>query len=259
MHWLERWRLEHLMSREDLASKIENCSETLLAILEEQHGGVTHPRIAARICDYTGATPKQWDSIVPRRFRGKYVPKKTMRLPDMETLLPEPEKPKEPYKPKSINIRIHNRCKEVLQIGLDGEVMKRYKSVREAADALEKTVAFITDRIYGRLICNEFQPMGFTFRYASEWNSKARERLMNAAREASQQRENGITGTKGIFLVIDGESHCITDWAKIVGLHPKTIYTRLRSGKSAKDAVFMPGRPRKQKCKNKETKSREHI
>ena len=38
MHWLERWRHEHLMSREDLASKIENCSEVLLAILEEQHG-----------------------------------------------------------------------------------------------------------------------------------------------------------------------------------------------------------------------------
>lgn len=42
------------------------------------------------------------------------------------------------------------------------------------------------------------------------------------------------------LLTINGETHCIVEWAEIAGIVPGRISTRLRRGWSAYDAVFRP-------------------
>jgi hypothetical protein len=42
------------------------------------------------------------------------------------------------------------------------------------------------------------------------------------------------------WLTIDGETKPLTEWARQVGVGPKTIHYRLKKGLSHKDAVFLP-------------------
>lgn len=42
------------------------------------------------------------------------------------------------------------------------------------------------------------------------------------------------------MLTINGETHCLIEWAEIVGINASSINTRLRRGWSAYDAVFRP-------------------
>lgn len=78
MHWIEAWRRAHGVSRDALAARVRwlggGCSAALIASLEEMEGCVTHPGIAARIAAVTGATAQQWDSIVPKCYRGQWMP-----------------------------------------------------------------------------------------------------------------------------------------------------------------------------------------
>lgn len=52
------------------------------------------------------------------------------------------------------------------------------------------------------------------------------------AKEQCRNRSNNR------ILTIDGESHCLSEWAEIVGINPMTINTRLRRGWSDHDAVY---------------------
>lgn len=240
MHWLEKWRNKYGMSREQLAAMCKPVTEGVIIRIEEGWGyGVTHPDFAKLICDYVGATAKQWDSIVPRKYRGTYTPQKRDRLKDFKPV--KPEKPKEPYKPKNISLRGGNRRKKVLQIGLDCEIMKSYPSVDEAAEALGKSKGFIASRAKAEVDFNEFQPLGFTFRFASDWNETAKAMLMPIAKEAAMLRRQGVKNIRGRYLTIDGETHCLKEWAVIAGIDATTLRNRLdKMGMEPKEAVFAP-------------------
>lgn len=52
------------------------------------------------------------------------------------------------------------------------------------------------------------------------------------AKEQCRNRSNNR------ILTIDGKSHCVSEWAEIVGMNPSTIVTRLRRGWTDKEAVY---------------------
>lgn len=235
MHWLEKWRNEHGVSREELAEAVGLKTTAVITILEEMHGGVTHIDIAARIADHVGATPQQWDSIVPERYRGTYTPShkksnKRKKSGSMESFVPYVPRPAKPG---------HTRA--VLKIDLNCRVLKRYTSVVSAAADLGRNVQFVINRLGGKLQSNEFEPMGITFRYEDAWNESARAMLEVIANECKRQRESGIVQFgKKTYLFIDGVGHTINEWSEIAHVKRATILQRLKHGLNAKDAVFRP-------------------
>ena len=69
MSWIEERRRGMGWTREQLG-RAARCSGALIGILEDQHGGVTHPKIAARIARVLRASDAEWGSIVPKEYRG---------------------------------------------------------------------------------------------------------------------------------------------------------------------------------------------
>jgi len=55
--------------------------------------------------------------------------------------------------------------------------------------------------------------------------------------EQNQNKRNNVN------LTINGETHCVSKWAEISGVHVETIRSRLRTGMDAPTAVFQ--RPRR--------------
>ena len=52
------------------------------------------------------------------------------------------------------------------------------------------------------------------------------------------QREQQNNRTNNRRIEIDGESHTLSEWSEISGIHLSTIWGRLKKGWSEKDAVF---------------------
>lgn len=47
------------------------------------------------------------------------------------------------------------------------------------------------------------------------------------------------------FFTIGNETKCVTEWAKLIGIKPRTVLERMRYGWSIEDALFAPIRPRR--------------
>lgn len=162
MHWLEKWRTEHQMSREMLAKQV-GVSERLIWKAENERGFRTHPLIANDIADYTGATPEQRDSIVHEKHRGTYIPGKAGKTKQSE-IQPEESKPVE----RKPSVR-----REIVAVNRAGVEQGRYPTLIAAADAhLPCTATTVANRCGRKLSekVNEFMPYGVTFRYADEWD-----------------------------------------------------------------------------------------
>lgn len=56
--------------------------------------------------------------------------------------------------------------------------------------------------------------------------------------------EQGRNRRSTIYLEIDGIRRCLADWARIGGVHYRTVQRRLLQGMSAREAVFTPPMPR---------------
>ena len=170
MHWLKKYRMDNRLSREQLAAKIRKparpnkpetgigCSAVLIEILEsgDPKRGITHPEIANRIAEVTGATAEQRDSIVLEKHRGTWQPgKKSAKQPA------EKEKKRESAFVKGV-------------VALDklGNEIGRFRSVREAAERLETSTSVVSSRCLRQIkkVRNEFNALGMTFRHAAEWD-----------------------------------------------------------------------------------------
>lgn len=192
MHWLEEWRLSYThknglrgMTREDLAARVRKrgvpCSEDIIAILERQPKGVTHPKIADKIVEITGGTQEHYDSIVAEIHRGKRPTRRrrTMRTYDAEK------------KPQPIPAGcLPANSKTVVQLDASGCELERYESAAEAARQMECSSSTIQKRCARMLgeTANEFLPHGCTFRYAAEWDA------MTADQRAEDMRRAGHIG-----------------------------------------------------------------
>ncbi len=52
---------------------------------------------------------------------------------------------------------------------------------------------------------------------------------------------------KNVMVTFNGETRCITAWARITGIHDETIRLRLKSGWSAREALTVPPSKRNRK------------
>jgi hypothetical protein len=191
MHWLEKWRRDFQrkdggtgIGRDELAKMIHkpgtyanpaseiNCSAVLIAILEG--GGITHPEIANRIADITGATAQQRDMLVHEIHRGTYVP----GAKENRTKSGKRPAPTDPgYKPAN--------AREVVRIDIFGRT-ERYASVLDAAHAAGCSAGTVQTRCRRALSAktNEFLIRDHTWRYADEWEAMTPEAQMDDLRSA---------------------------------------------------------------------------
>lgn len=184
MHWLERYRMRYRradgrkgISRKELAQMVRKrgrsgkpesaigCSALLIEILEM--GGVTHPEIANRIAEVTGATPRQRDMLVNKIHRGKW--------PDGAKTAPK----------KCVGAHGGNNAREVVRIDRNGLETGRFASGRAAGDAMGIKGCSVNSRCHRRCTkVSEFKTYGCTWRFADEWDAMSpEERFADVHRE----------------------------------------------------------------------------
>lgn len=201
MHWLKQWRMSFErrdgrtgLSRREMAKMVRvpgtisnpnkeiGCSETLIAILEG--GGITHPAIANRIAEVTGATPEQRDMLVHKMHKGTWRPTaKTAR-----------ESAKAAEAAKEI-IRCSaggapSNAHTVVCLDRSGSEIGRYASMVDAAYAINSTYTAVYNRCNRKLKpkTNEFSVYGCTWRLADEWDSMTQEEKTNDLRAGGCRR-----------------------------------------------------------------------
>lgn len=186
MHWLERYRMRYRrgdgrrgISRKELAQMVQTrgrsgkpesaigCSELLIGILEM--GGVTHPEIANRIAEVTGATPRQRDMLVNKIHRGKW-----------------PDDTKNAAK-KYVGAHGGNNAREVVRIDRQGFETGRYASGNAAGVAMGIRGSCVNSRCHRRCTkVSEFETYGCTWRFADEWDAMSpEERFADVHRDRS--------------------------------------------------------------------------
>ena len=129
-------------------------SEHLLWILQNQTGGITHPKIADDIADFIGATPEERDELVHEKHRGTYVPN-----------------PKNPALKKNRRAvqKTYNSL-GVVAVDVAGEEVARFQSICDAAKRFNCNALTVVRRCNrGITSQDEFEPLGVSFRFLEEW------------------------------------------------------------------------------------------
>lgn len=57
--------------------------------------------------------------------------------------------------------------------------------------------------------------------------------------------DNANNTRKNIFLEFQGKRHTVSQWSRIVGIHPETLYSRIKKGLSTEEVLTRPVRLRK--------------
>lgn len=210
MHWIEKFRREYKRKdgrtgiiQEELAKMVRKtkvycvregskrkrlrtvgCSEVLIEILE--HGGITHPNIAEAIATVCGATEEQRNSIVHEKYHGEWQRTDQPAKPRSNEERKKREEAKLNKAPKN-----EDKCKIVVQIGVDGTEMKRYKSLTDAAKNENVVISSVSIRCNHRISehIDEFAYAGCTWRFAHEWDA-----MNEAQRQAEVQAARGKNG-----------------------------------------------------------------
>ena len=183
VHWIEKFRRENIgpkragsereefYSRAALAGCVRNagagCSAALIEILEA--GGTTRPGIAGKIAEICGATARQRDMIVPKKYRGTWTP---------------PDKGKAfKYAAEAEHAKkgtLSPNARPVVQISINGEVLARFDSIEEAAQRMGCLPKSVRTRCRRKLNeqTNEFISFDCTWRFRDEWDGMSDEEKM---------------------------------------------------------------------------------
>lgn len=158
MHWLTEWMQTQQISRRQFANAL-HVSERLIDILIDTPYGITHPKIADAIADFTGATAEQRDMLVHKRHRGKYVPGQHRQES------PVKRRPPVPFR------------RAVVQLNHIGEIIGEFPSIKDASEATGRTKTWINNRCLRKVqpIISDFKLHGYTFRDAAEWRGMSKE------------------------------------------------------------------------------------
>lgn len=97
--WMVDLRKAKEMTMREMAEKCE-CTKTLLLMIEE-HGAITHPRIAVRIAEEYGITDVAlYNSLIPTEYATTKIPARQskpdphMKWKDIERIFKEKKKTK---------------------------------------------------------------------------------------------------------------------------------------------------------------------
>ena len=168
--WLEDFRRAHGLTLEELGAHIRRqgkkrhppitVSDTLLERLEGEPKFRTVPAIADLIAEACGATAEQRDRLVLEKHRGTWKPKPG-RKPALKLKAPVEEEPE---------MENDGTSRPVVAVDRAGFVVFRFVSVKNAAARCGTSPHAVYERCLRRLVNNEFSKLGFTFRYAEEWD-----------------------------------------------------------------------------------------
>lgn len=190
--WITDFREAHGLSVAQLGAVIRRAgarmdpplrvSDVLLENLEMRKGYRTVPKLANLIAEVCGATAKQRDALVLKKYQGKWAPK-----PGATWTPPEPEQPKPPAPPKAPAAKAWSR--PVVCLDRVGNVMRRFPSIQAAAELMGVNKDNVARRVMRRFQSDEFGLMGYTFRLEEEWKAMSAEERREDMRRAG---ENGV-------------------------------------------------------------------
>ena len=189
--WIEDFRRAHGLTLEDLGAYIRRLggkrhppikvSDTLLERLEGEPKFRTVPAIADLIAEACGATAEQRDKLVLEKHRGTWKPKPG-RKPAVKAA--ESEEPE---------MEDDGKSRPVVAVDRAGFVVFRFVSVKNAAGRCGVSPKAVYERCLRRLVNNEFSKLGFSFRYAEEWDGMSdTERRADVA--GRREKEKGAGG-----------------------------------------------------------------
>ena len=174
--WIREFREAHGLDVDELARRVRmvadtkamrrgrdfpvNCSAELIYKLETSATPRTHPHIADVIAAACGATAEQRDSIVDKSHRGTW--RGDGRPKALDFAAPALTKRAAPD-------RSYGKTRTIVKIDPEGRVVERYISVTQAARRNFMSDEFVDWRCV-RNVKSEFAPMGYSFRYAEEWD-----------------------------------------------------------------------------------------
>ena len=169
--WLEDFRRAHGLTLEELGAYIRRLgrkkhpeitvSDILLERLEGEPKFRTVPAIADLIAEACGATAQQRDRLVLEKDRGTWKPKPGRKpAPKPKAAIVEEE-------PEPKNDGHHH---PVVAVDRAGFAVMRFAGVKNAAARCGVSHKMVYSRCLRQLGRDEFRALGFTFRYAEEWD-----------------------------------------------------------------------------------------
>jgi hypothetical protein len=187
-------------------------SDTLLYMLETDLKCRTVPKLADLIAEACGATARQRDALVLPKYRGTWKP--TRVKPELARKPPAtPTEEPEPSKRGLIHggANPFPGAREVVKLDRQSKVVDRYRSCNFAAVQNSIREDQVTSRCHRRCKSDEFRLIGYTFRFAAEWD-----RMTEADRWLDLHRLDGAKpgrgGTHGAHMVtvVDRHQHATT-------------------------------------------------
>lgn len=159
-------------------SAITQASERLIELLQCTPGAVTHPNIADRIADYTGATSEQRDTMVHSIHYGTYKPFTVGPPPfnaDMDGPIPF----------NSRGVVALDRC---------GNELARFPHRRATCMAVGCSDQTVRNRCIRKSAnFDEFELLEMTFRFSEEWDAMTEEERIADMFFASKITNGGTT------------------------------------------------------------------
>lgn len=132
---------------------------------------------------------------------------------------------------------------EVYAINRLGEVVGRYPDCAAAARQYAVKPYTVESRCEHRIgkHTNEYFLSGVTFRYAAEWDRLNRDAQQSMVREAessggNKRRREPVEGEYSW----QGQTHSVTEWARIAGMRKQTLHSRLAGGWDIEKALRTP-------------------
>lgn len=222
--WLTDYRDQYGLTLEQLGSMIRRAgrrkdpelwvSDLLLYRLETDPKFRTVPKLADLIAEACGATARQRDALVLERYRDAWKP--TRVKPEIKRASPKPteSKPAPAPKLKGLTHGPNNPfpgARAVVKIDRKGVVVARYASCNRAALQNSLREDQISSRCHRKGKTDEFRLMGFTFRFAEEWDEMtAEEQRADISRFAGVKLGRGGTHGSHMVTVVDCHQHAQT-------------------------------------------------
>lgn len=253
--WITDFRERYGLELEELGLQIRKIgakrnpplrvSDELLYKLETLKGFKTVPKLANLIAEACGATARQRDELVLDEYKGLWTPQGRRMIFAVGSAVKKPA-PKPPA-PRPTGRALPD-ARMVVKVDRTGRELGRYRSCNYAAVHNCVTQNQVTRRCHRAYKTDEFKMLGYTFRFAEEWDAMD----MNQ-RRADISRLSGVVGRRGgtaaakMVTVVDRGGNIfhydsIDMAAALTGIHYSAMKKRMEAAEARKQpAAVMNG------------------